>query len=424
MSRWTFKLGVAALVALSAMLAARTALLPLAQPADPVAVATRYYAALKAGDLGAAVKLVRGSAQVRFVAQVMEMFQDQRIFGSPPRNVQPSSLIRCEVNLKNLATGLEMYSTDNAGRFPRDLARVAPRYLETVPTCPAANRDTYSHTYQSSSNPDAFTVACGGRNHAGAGLAAGFPQYTSKGGLLGREDFGTPSLRRAIWTLDSARVLEQELKGDRSTVRVDETYAVYGYPVHVLVDFALRREGGDWKIDPTAMGGDALVASLKEAVEYEGHQSREQTAAAATRLKKLLTMNGMGWAVAALCAPPDQQALGAFLLEYKRQGELLGCKSNLKNTGTALEMYCTDNGGLFPPALSFLTPNYLKKIPTCPAAGSDTYSGGFKSRARPDVYTVICTGSNHSALGIPANHPQYRSNEGLVCPEPKGGNTP
>ncbi len=48
------------------------------------------------------------------------------------------------------------------------------------------------------------------------------------------------------------------------------------------------------------------------------------------------------------------------------------CKSNLKNIGTALEMYSSDHGGEYPPSLATLSPEYLKRIPECPLAGQDT----------------------------------------------------
>lgn len=54
------------------------------------------------------------------------------------------------------------------------------------------------------------------------------------------------------------------------------------------------------------------------------------------------------------------------------------CKTNMKNIGTAMEMYSTDFAGRYPrpdhpsryvgtASLRELTPNYLKTIPSCPA---------------------------------------------------------
>lgn len=115
-------------------------------------------------------------------------------------------------------------------------------------------------------------------------------------------------------------------------------------------------------------------------------------------------------------------------------GTYTQCQSNLKNIGTALEMYSTDNQGRYPRILSQLTPDYLKIIPTCSAAGKDTYSAGFESfyglKEKIDRYTVFCMGDSHqwtkayylyvipyrtrSGMNIPPNYPQYNSTEGLI----------
>lgn len=110
-------------------------------------------------------------------------------------------------------------------------------------------------------------------------------------------------------------------------------------------------------------------------------------------------------------------------IRARSQGQLTACKSNLKNIGTALEMWSCDNGGRFPTSMSQLTPQYLKQIPTCPAAGHDTYSSGFRSvqsegtgatRIGTDAYTVCCSGREHSIIGQGAGYPQYSSEQGLI----------
>lgn len=110
--------------------------------------------------------------------------------------------------------------------------------------------------------------------------------------------------------------------------------------------------------------------------------------------------------------------MGVFLPELMRPrsrgGSLTACKSHLKNVGTALEMYSTDNGGLYPPSLAALTPNYLKTVPTCPSAGSDTYSPTFRRARGPDVYTFVCAGQNHTGAGVTGDYPQYSSVQGLI----------
>ena len=107
-------------------------------------------------------------------------------------------------------------------------------------------------------------------------------------------------------------------------------------------------------------------------------------------------------------------------IRARAQGQLTACKSNLKNLATSLEMYSTDNAGHYPsPAANMdkLTPNYLKIIPQCPSAQSNTYSAAYLFATVPDAYTVDCNGQYHTAAGInAANYPQYSSYSGLVLP--------
>lgn len=96
------------------------------------------------------------------------------------------------------------------------------------------------------------------------------------------------------------------------------------------------------------------------------------------------------------------------------QGQLTACKSNQKNIATACEMYATDFGGRYPERLSGLTPNYLRTIPECPAAGADTYSATYQMSASPDMFSLYCQGENHVNVGVPANYPQYNGYSGLI----------
>ncbi|MCE7870239.1 hypothetical protein DYH09_07655 [bacterium CPR1] len=90
------------------------------------------------------------------------------------------------------------------------------------------------------------------------------------------------------------------------------------------------------------------------------------------------------------------------------------CKSNLLSIATALERYSTDNQGRYPVALSALTPKYLRRIPSCPAAGADSYSASYQMSSNPDAFTLCCQGSHHRKVGYPPNHPAYTSVNGLI----------
>ena len=87
----------------------------------------------------------------------------------------------CRYNCEMLGTVLEMYATDNQGLFPRGLGELVPGYLKSIPTCPAAEKDTYSLSYQVSPDLDAYTISCKGRNHDAAGLGEDSPSYNSAG---------------------------------------------------------------------------------------------------------------------------------------------------------------------------------------------------------------------------------------------------
>ena len=101
----------------------------------------------------------------------------------------------------------------------------------------------------------------------------------------------------------------------------------------------------------------------------------------------------------------------------RAQGGIRGCPGSLKNIATALEMYSTDNEGHYPRSLAQLTPKYLKMIPTCPSATSDTYNASWETARGPDAYTIFCNGNFHRATGIlHPNYPQYSSFTGLIKP--------
>jgi len=107
-----------------------------------------------------------------------------------------------------------------------------------------------------------------------------------------------------------------------------------------------------------------------------------------------------------------------FVRARARSGSQMGCGSNLKNIGTACEMYFTDHEQ-YPDSLGALTPDYLRTLPECPAAGRCTYkyqSGhiAYNEPGFKDYYFICCAGENHTSVDIPAGYPQYDSISGLL----------
>lgn len=158
-----------------------------------------------------------------------------------------SKFMHCRGNLLELDTALETYAADNDGYYPTSLHRLTPKYLKTIPSCPGAERETYSADYASAEvkleeeavhcshgrrrGEDSskatqcekqceelqavaratswsqaskqgyppcplggtysiirsrFTLQCTGLNHRGTGTPSDFPKYSSHQGLFDR----------------------------------------------------------------------------------------------------------------------------------------------------------------------------------------------------------------------------------------------
>lgn len=102
-------------------------------------------------------------------------------------------------------------------------------------------------------------------------------------------------------------------------------------------------------------------------------------------------------------------------------GQLTVCKSNCRNLATALEMYASDNDGYYPDRLepALMQGNYLKSIPTCPAAGKATYSESYHTYKHRNHFRFSCSGNNHGKAYTGFNaasedFPTYDAEQGLL----------
>jgi hypothetical protein len=156
----------------------------------------------------------------------------------------------CIYNLKNIGTAAEMYSIDYSGRYPKKLSLLTPNYIRTIPTCPAARKDTYSSSYRAATRPDACTFFCKGSHHAKSGYATDYPQYNSTTGVVrGEVSRGSSEGEEARWTVEDFRILGHSVKDDAAMVAVEETYAVSGFRTSVRIEYPLRRVESRWLID-------------------------------------------------------------------------------------------------------------------------------------------------------------------------------
>lgn len=65
----------------------------------------------------------------------------------------------CFSNLRNIATGLEIYSSD-WGVYPPSLDVLTPNYLKTLPECPPAGKNTYSGSFKMIRDKTQCTLIC------------------------------------------------------------------------------------------------------------------------------------------------------------------------------------------------------------------------------------------------------------------------
>jgi len=117
--------------------------------------------------------------------------------------------------------------------------------------------------------------------------------------------------------------------------------------------------------------------------------------------------------------------IGIFLPNLRRavaKSDLAACQSNLRNISTSIILYSNDNDRYYPGTLSVCVPRWLKAVPTCPAAHSDTYSGGYtivgvnesaNTATTTATFTIVCKGTNHDEIGLQADEPWYNVNRGI-----------
>jgi hypothetical protein len=385
---------------------------------------------------------------------------------------QSGQTTACKSNLKNIATACEMYSTDNAGRYPTDIKQLAPEYLKTVPTCPSSSS---AYSFESTKIPDLYTITCQGDPHQ---LGKGLPSYNAIQGLItGSSDVAaqpaetSPQPKSAVilGIQDAEKVKAllaplmigaqtEKLEGlEASVLRVGATELRLVYLENPKALIILPGPGGAAslkQIVACSKGEEKSLQSVSQLSDFTSKKGSKSIALGYTdmsRLKPFLEkflenqpareafqplldeklgllspsftsaqIEADGMRFSAQGSPllsTGALAVGAAILlpnfiHARSQGQLTACKSNEKNIATALEMWSSDNSGRYPQSLKQLTPNYLRTIPTCPAAGRDTYTATYKVEAKPDHFYFFCQG--HSHQDAPVDRPAYDSNTGLI----------
>jgi tRNA A-37 threonylcarbamoyl transferase component Bud32 len=141
----------------------------------------------------------------------------------------------------------------------------------------------------------------------------------------------------------------------------------------------------------------------------------------AWKMGAIALISGLAIAFTVTFPPPSIR----YAREANVRNIMRGCSSNLKSLASALDLYSQDNRGLYPSSLSPVKASLSGgNIPTCPTAGRDTYSTGYRVSADNKVFTVCCSGLNHRGTKYYSqsgyvqvtfpDFPQYDSIKGLI----------
>lgn len=129
----------------------------------------------------------------------------------------------------------------------------------------------------------------------------------------------------------------------------------------------------------------------------------------------ILALVVIGVAVLSQMLRRTPEVQDAPVVHDPRLDAVRACQENLRQIGTAMEMYATHASGKYATSIDALVPEYLPSIPICPKAGQDTYSPGFRmgpdapgnSRKLQDFYAVCCSGDHHQDVGLSFDSPSY-----------------
>lgn len=349
-------------------------------------------------------------------------------------------------------------------QFARDgLAKIFSRFGPATRIKNSKGSDTYSASLQTGPEAegndehyqDYYIIKCLGHHHEA--LEQDHPQYNGiKGLTMGQlanppaprvaEPLPSPQAKRR-YELEDALI---SLEGDRKLVRL-----ATGPKAAVWLS-----ETGERKLPASvqkaaAWGGKDLLGLLYfdytagiKGLSVSLAEGDDASQFLAAMLEDIFPANATLEDVHALRTTPDglvyrgqgltsSRSLGASgllaaaiiypnVVRSRQNSQLTACRSNLKNIATAMEMWSTDNAGRYPTSLDQLVPDYLRTIPACPAAGTDTYSASLQTGPDAegnadhyrDYYLVKCLGHNHPGAVEP-NYPQYSAIEGLIeRPEP------
>ncbi|MGE0487608.1 MAG: hypothetical protein AB7S38_00185 [Vulcanimicrobiota bacterium] len=137
----------------------------------------------------------------------------------------------CKSNLKNIATALEMYSTDFHGAYPNSLATLTPNYLRSIPTCPSSGLDSYSLSYRVATDPHRYGFCCLSGTHPGH--PRNYPAYNAMAGLVEQPE-ATENLEQCQSTMKELSVEVMQPNEKRPPIEQTASAKCCGIPYLIV----------------------------------------------------------------------------------------------------------------------------------------------------------------------------------------------
>lgn len=290
--------------------------------------------------------------------------------------------------------------------------------------------------------------------------------YLEAGVDLARNPFPTvDELVRSsyfTWRLHRFRVKSVHRSGSEAVVVVEETVTrtlpesvrrwlaiempTFGAALHLgnvtlTESFSVLQNDGAWTLDPQN-AHDAVEPFLQMLRAFYAKGS-DVPRAVQSQIARAVNAVGIGHMVLALPTFPEASEVTLAIRPPRRgleivtkrmpdivylradfgllmaQAQYAQCERNLRLIGRALKQQEKRMWAL-PNRLSDLVPDDITHIPTCPVAGTDTYTSSYQNTATD--FTVSCGGHHHASALMGPDMPQYSSlmKEPTPSPSPSG----
>lgn len=262
--------------------------------------------------------------------------------------------VAAESNLKNIATALEMYSTDNKGHYPEELKELSPEYLKVIPPAPAG-MDYY---YEAKENPDHFML--GYSKDDSEEISMDHPRYDSNTGIVGgsstpagRPQRQTPPILLALKLKDKAKVgeivtgllkkappmfKEEEHGGVKLHVAPDQ------FGLGIFEDYLILGTGKASAtlktIIDNKMAADKSLATNSAYIKLKDKMKGKTISVSIIQLEKIMPFMEMAIGMAAMQDPQSAEQAKVFM-EKAKEYDSFGSFSEIVDDGVNFEFVIT-----------------------------------------------------------------------------------